>query len=377
MIEAIWHEYQSRRDFFKACATLTLLSFTIGKGQEPGYVEPEEARYYKKFGGKVKCQLCPHTCTVSEGRRGICRVRVNRGGRYYTLAYGNPCAVHLDPIEKKPLFHFLPGTSALSIATAGCNFSCKYCQNWRISQFAPEETLNLRTKPEEIVAEAIRRKESHKSYTIAYTYTEPSIFYEFMLDTAKIARKRGIKNIYHSNGFLNEKPLEELCDYLDGANIDLKSYREEFYNEICGGELQPVLNTLKTLRKRKIHLEITNLVIPTLNDKDEEIQDLCRWIRDNLGSDVPVHFSRFYPMFKLTQLPPTPIKTLERVVKIAQDEGLKFVYMGNVPNNKFEDTYCPKCGRILINRMGYQILKNNINKGRCNYCGELISGVWK
>ncbi|RKX68962.1 AmmeMemoRadiSam system radical SAM enzyme [candidate division WOR-3 bacterium] len=377
MLTPIWSERLNRRDFIKSCIALASLGVTTLKGQEYGLIGRKEARYYRSMkDGKVQCQLCPHGCIVPKGRRGLCRVRENRDGRYFTLVYGNPCAVHLDPIEKKPLFHFLPGTTALSIATAGCNFSCKYCQNWEISQARPEDTVNIKTSPSEIVDLALRRRSLFKSHTIAYTYTEPSIFYEFMLDTARLAKKRGIRNIYHSNGFLREEPLKELCHYLDGANIDLKSFREEFYNDICGGSLKPVLNTLKTLRKQGVHLEVTNLVVPTLNDGDDEIRDLSRWIIDNLGSETPVHFSRFYPMYRLTQLTPTPVETLRRVVELAKGEGLKFVYMGNVPNNEFEDTYCPNCGRVLINRRGYQILSNRIKGGKCSYCGREIPGVW-
>jgi pyruvate formate lyase activating enzyme len=280
--------------------------------------------------------------------------------------------VHIDPIEKKPLFHFLPGTAIFSIATAGCNFRCKFCQNWQISQVPPEETYNEELSPKEIVEQTLK----NNCPSIAYTYTEPSIFYEYMLDTAKIAKIKGIKNMYHSNGSLNQKPVEELSLYLDGANIDLKGFTQEFYSEVCAGYLETVLETLKTLKRNKVWLEITNLVVPTLNDDLDKIKQMCIWIKENLGPDVPLHFSRFWPQYKLTTLNPTPTETLDKARQIAQDAGLNFVYIGNIPGHAAENTYCPGCKKALIQRSGFSVLSNNIINGKCKFCGRQIPGVW-
>lgn len=373
-------ELITRREFLKKSPVflgtlLFLPEVLIGKvsGYKYGFVEKKRARYYKKLeNGRVQCLLCPRKCVVSPGRRGGCRVRENIKGNYYTLVYGNPCAVHIDPIEKKPFFHFLPGTYALSVATAGCNFYCKYCQNWEISQFPPERTYNMALSPYELVNMALK----YRTPSIAYTYTEPSVFYEYMLDTSKIAYKRGIKNIYHSNGYLNQKPLKALIPYLFAANIDLKGFSERFYKSIAGGRLKPVLETIKTLKKNKVWIEITNLIVPTKNDKDSMIRKMVKWIVNELGPDVPIHFSRFYPMYKLKELPPTPVRTLERAREIAIGEGMKFVYIGNVFGHEAENTYCPKCKRVLIRRKGYTIIENNIKNGRCRFCKEKIPGVW-
>jgi len=307
------------------------------------------------------------------GERGRCRARENRKGELVTLVHGLPCAVHIDPIEKKPLFHFLPSTNVFSIATAGCNLRCKFCQNWQISQVPPEETYNYNLSPEELV----RIAKEKKCPSIAYTYTEPVIFYEYMLDAAKLAKEAGIKNTMHSNGYINPEPLKELCKYLDAANIDLKGFTEEYYQEVCEGHLASVLQTLKTLKEEGVWLEITNLIVPTKNDDPETIRKMCIWIRDSLGTDVPIHFSRFWPMYKLKNLPPTPIETLEKARKIAMDVGLHHVYIGNIPGHAAENTYCPKCGKVLIKRIGYHILKNNIVNGKCKFCGQAIPGVWK
>lgn len=333
-----------------------------------------EAKFYKKVDEvTVQCELCPRGCTLSEGQRSFCRVREPRKGKLYSLVYGQACAVHIDPIEKKPLFHFLPSTSIFSIATAGCNFRCKFCQNWQISQFPPEETVNFQLSPEDVVNQTLKNNCS----SIAYTYTEPSIFYEYMLDTAKIAKIKGIKNMYHSNGSLNTKPVEELSLYLDGANVDLKGFTQEFYSEVCAGYLERVLETLKILKRNGVWLEITNLVIPTLNDDLDKIRQMCIWIKENLGPDVPLHFSRFWPQYKLTALSPTPVETLDKAREVARDSGLKFVYVGNVPGHTGENTYCPQCSKVVILRRGFTILENNLDlQGNCKFCKYPIPGVW-
>lgn len=339
-----------------------------------GFINPREAMFYTKLDKKtIQCQLCPRYCTLKNGMRGICRAREPRDGKHYSLVYANPTAIHIDPIEKKPLFHFLPATSAFSIATAGCNFRCKYCQNWEISQFKPEETVNHYLPPEEVVKKAIQ----YNCLTIAYTYTEPSIFYEYMLDTAKIAKIKGVKNIYHSNGSLNPEPAQQLAVYLDGANIDLKGFSQDFYSEVSQGYLETVLNTLKTLKKNKVHVEITNLLVPPLNDDMVMIKEMCAWIRDELGKDVPLHFSRFHPTYKLKNLTPTPVKTLEEARNIALGEGLEYVYIGNVPGHEAENTYCPKDNKVVIRRIGYRVIENNIVDGKCKFCGTRIPGVWE
>lgn len=333
----------------------------------------KEAMYYTKIDEEsVQCELCPRRCTLMNGNRGFCRAREPKDGKLYSLVYGLACAAHVDPIEKKPLFHFLPGTTAYSIATAGCNFRCKCCQNWQISQFPPEDVRNQNLMPNDVVQAALRAR----CRTIAYTYTEPSIFYEYMLDAAKIARQNGIKNMYHSNGSLNPKAVTELTRYLDGADIDLKGFNQDFYSKIPAGYLDTVLETLKILKKSGTWLELTTLVIPTLNDDPSEIKKMCVWIKENLGPETPIHFSRFWPQYKLTNLPPTPTSTLEKIREIALQAGLQYVYLGNLSGHKAENTYCPKCGKVVIRRIGYTVRENNVKKGNCKACGQPIAGVW-
>lgn len=319
----------------------------------------------------VQCELCPNGCVLEENQRSRCRARINRDGRLFSIVYGKPCAVHVDPIEKKPFFHFLPGTTAFSIATAGCVLSCKFCQNWQISQAKPEDTDTYDLPPNKVVKYA----KQYKCMSIAYTYTEPTVFYEYMYDIAIIAKSNNIKNTMHSCGYINEKPLRKLSKYLDAANIDLKGFSEDFYVKICSGSLKPVLNTLSVLKEEGVWLEITNLIIPTLNDSSSLIKDMCIWIRRNLGADVPLHFSRFFPNYKLLDLAPTPVETLMQARKIAIEQGIRYVYIGNV-RTEGENTYCPTCKRIIIERAGYFVKQNNIIDGKCKYCSTKISGIW-
>lgn len=374
----------TRRQFIKSLVGIgisSLFSKTIinklsaqGLTGKTGFIKQMPALYYKKLNNKkVQCLLCPRYCVVSAGNKGFCRARKNINGDYYTLVHSNPCALHIDPIEKKPLFHFLPGTTALSLATAGCNFTCKNCQNWEISQSSPEQTDNIEISPQRMVELAIQ----YQTRTIAYTYTEPSIFFEYMIDTAKLAHKYGILNIYHSNGYLNLEPLKELIPFLDGANIDLKGFSEDFYKDITGGTLAPVLSTLKILKKSRVWLEITNLIIPTKNDNEDMIRKMCVWVKNELGNDVPIHFSRFYPQYKLQNLPPTPIETLKNAARIAKEVGQLYVYIGNVPGIKEESTYCPECKKIIIDRRGYEIKQINLINGKCKFCGNGIPGYWR
>jgi pyruvate formate lyase activating enzyme len=333
----------------------------------------KESYHYKKLGDNVQCLVCPNKCILEENDRSICRNKVNKNGKLYTLAYGNPCAVHVDPIEKKPLFHFLPTTLAFSIATAGCSFRCYNCQNWNISQFKPEETNNFDLMPEKIIEACLR----NNCQSIAYTYSEPIAFYEYMYDTSRLAKKEGIKNLWITNGYINEEPLRDLCKFIDAANVDLKSFKEEIYNELNSGSLKPVLDTLKILKEKNVWFEITNLIVPSWTDDMDMIRDMCKWLYKNKLADYPLHFSRFTPMYKLIHLPPTPVSILEKARKIALDSGIKHVYIGNVPNNPAENTYCPRCGKIIIERKGYSIINNNLADGSCKFCGEKIAGVWK
>lgn len=332
-----------------------------------------EARYYEKLPDReIKCTLCPRYCHLGDKERGYCGVRENDGGTYYTLVYGKACAVNVDPIEKKPFFHFLPGTLAFSLATAGCNVNCKFCQNWQISQVRPEQVEAFDLPPEAVALAAQR----NNCPSIAYTYTEPVIFFEYMVDSSIASRKLRLKNVVITGGHINPEPLEELIQVVDAIKVDLKSFSEAFYKEYVHGELKPVLEAIKLIHQKKIWLEIVYLVIPTLNDQEPMIRQMCRWLLKEIGPDVPLHFSRFHPMYLLKNLPPTPISTLEKLHSIARAEGLRYVYIGNVPGHKAESTYCPFCGQLVLERVGYQVEKIELRNGRCRYCNALIPGIW-
>jgi len=332
-----------------------------------------EARYYTRLeGNKVRCLLCPRTCLVTEGRRGYCRVRENQKGIYQTLVYGRLCSINNDPIEKKPLFHFLPGTNALSVASAGCNLKCKFCQNWNISQVAPEEITFDYYSPEKLVELA----QKIKSPSIAFTYTEPTISTEYICDTAAIAKAKGIHSVMISNGYINPEPLRDLCQVLSAIKIDFKAFSDDFYRNVTDSTLQPVLDTLLRIRKSPVWLEIVNLIIPTQNDDRQQLRQMSRWILENLGPEVPVHFTRFHPLYLMQNLPPTPVTTLEAAYDIARETGLKFAYIGNVPGHAAENTYCPNCKRKIIGRIGYQLRELAIKNGHCQYCQTKIPGVW-
>lgn len=342
-----------------------------GSTAPPGTVE---ARYYQKLEEKeIRCDLCPRECQVGDQERGFCGVRENREGTYYALTYGEPCAVHVDPIEKKPFFHFHPSSRAFSVATVGCNMNCKYCQNWDISQARPEQVRSLSLSPRECAA---RAKESD-CLSISYTYTEPVVFMEYMYDTAEQARAQGILNTMVSAGFVMEKPLRDLLGRLDAVKIDLKSFSDSFYQDICRGRLDPVLNSLKIIRETGVWLEIVYLVLPTLNDSPKEIQALCQWIRKELGPEVPVHFTRFFPIYLMKNLPPTPVDALERICGIAKAEGILFTYVGNVPGHAAESTYCPGCGKRIIHRSGFNVQIEALQSGKCAHCGKSIPGRWE
>ncbi len=332
-----------------------------------------EARYYKQLPHReIECRLCPRLCRLGDRERGYCGVRENRDGIYYTLVYGKACTAHVDPIEKKPLFHFIPKSQALSIATAGCNVNCKFCQNWEISQVRPEQIQHFDFPPKAVAEAALE----NGCPSIAYTYSEPVVFYEYMYDTSVEAGKKDIKNVVITGAHINPEPFRELLQVVDAVKIDLKAFTQKFYTDYVRGQLQPVLDAVKIASQSPVWLEIVYLVIPTLNDSPEEISDLCRWIRQEIGPNVPVHFSRFHPTYLLKNLPPTPASTLSRIRNTALDEGLRYVYIGNFPGHIGENTYCPQCGETLINRFGYTISKIHIRSGKCEYCGHSIPGVW-
>jgi len=306
-------------------------------------------------------------------KRGFCRVRESRNGKLYTLVYGLACSMHVDPIEKKPLFHVLPASKSFSIATAGCNSRCKYCQNWQISQATPEESVNIKLP----CAEVVLRAHETGCRSIAYTYSEPNVFYEYMIDTAKIAKSRGIKNVWITGGLINPDPLHELAGYIDAANIDFKAFDDDYLRNICAQNLSTITETLKISKELGIWIELTNLIVPTLNDDFNKIEKMALWIKENLGKETPLHFSRFWPMYKLKNLPPTPLETLERARKIALDAGLEYVYIGNVPGHEGNNTYCPSCKKLIIGRKGYLVNALNISGSKCKFCGHRIPGIWQ
>ncbi|MFC1549179.1 AmmeMemoRadiSam system radical SAM enzyme, partial [Candidatus Omnitrophota bacterium] len=294
-------------------------------------------------------------------------------GKLNTLVYELICAIHVDPIEKKPLFHVLPGSKSLSIATAGCNSRCKYCQNWTISQRTPEETNNRRMSCQDLVSAAL----TNKCASIAYTYTEPIVFYEYALEASRIAKEKGILNILVSGGKINPEPAKLISTVTDAINFDLKGFDDKYLQDTCAQRLSYILEALTIFKKNGVWVEITNLIVPTLNDKMEDIRKMVRWIKKDLGPDVPIHFSRFWPQYKLRSLYPTPIATLKRAREIALEEGLHFAYIGNVPEIGVESTVCPGCGEVVIKRIGYKVLENNVVDGKCKSCGTRIAGIWK
>ncbi len=377
----------TRRDVLRwtaACGATYALAPRLLRAQDatggnelPGLRLPGVARHEALFWEavaeqRVKCTLCPRECDVSDDERGYCGVRENVAGRYQTLVYGALCSANVDPIEKKPLFHYLPGTNAFSIATAGCNIECKFCQNWQISQFRPEQVESTVVSPEKLITAC----QSRQAPTIAYTYSEPVIFFEYMHDAAALARARGVGSVMISNGYIQEKPLRELCRQLTGVKIDFKAFTEKFYREQCAAELKPVLATLEKLRDIGIWFEIVVLIIPTLNDAADEVRQMSQWVVKHLGPDVPLHFTRFHPTYRVTNLPATPVATLETCRKIALDAGVRYVYAGNVPMHPGENTYCHHCQNELIRRVGFKVAANNLKDGRCPKCNTAIPGVW-
>ncbi len=333
----------------------------------------KEARFWKAEGDRVRCELCPHLCKIADGKAGVCGVRENRDGKLYTLIYGRASSVTPDPIEKKPLFHFHPGTQVLSFGTVGCNFSCPFCQNYSISQAKPKDAYLKNVDPKEIVP--LLKK--YRCEGVSWTYNEPTIWHEFTFDCSKLVKEAGYYTCYVTNGYINEEPLREIAPYMDAMNIDLKSMDDEFYKRLCKAKVQPVLDTIVLARELGIHIELTNLVIPGENDSKGNFEELASWVVENVGPDVPMHFSRFHPDYMMLDHPRTPLKTLEMAYTIARDAGLKYVYVGNVPTNERENTYCPNCGTLVIQRWGFSIAKYDLEGDQCGKCGaklDIITG---
>lgn len=374
--------HMSRRRFLRASGQ-ALCMLALGSGILPSCRDAlfslsdddyfiKQAKHWKRVKGAVQCTLCPNECIIEEGERGICRVRQNIRGKLYSMVYSRIAAMHVDPIEKKPLYHFLPGSMAFSVATAGCNLSCKFCQNWQLSQSKPEELDAMHMTPSDLS----KRSRSTGSRVIAYTYNEPTVQYEFILDASAIAREKGIRSVIISNGYIQKKASQELIKNLDGIKIDLKAFTEKFYRDICGGDLKSVLSNLETVFASGRWLEIVVLVIPTLNDAPAEIREMARWVKRNLSPDIPMHFTRFHSMYLIRNLPPTPVSTLERCRTIAKEEGIRYPYIGNVMGHRWENTFCHSCNRLLIKRSGFFHVDNAIRKGRCPSCKTKIPGVW-
>ncbi len=376
-----------RRTFLRAAATVPCLLACTGASATRGIARPfpaasppdddsrfiVEAKFYEKLAyKKIKCKLCPRECVIDDRERGYCGVRENRGGTYYTLVHSRVVTAHIDPIEKKPLFHFRPGTVAFSLATAGCNVNCKMCQNWEISQVRPEQVRSTYLPPRDLAALA----RQNQCPTIAYTYSEPVVFYEYVMDAAEAGHAAGVKSVVISGGYIHTDPLKKMCQGVDAIKVDLKAFSQKFYKEVVNGDLKPVLDTLVTIRKEGRWTEIVYLVVPTLNDSEAEFKELARWVKSELGPDVPIHFTRFHPEYLLKNLPPTPLETLERAKAVADAEGLHFAYIGNVPGHPAENTRCPKCRRVIVARLGFTIQEMHIRKGKCEYCQQVIPGVW-
>jgi pyruvate formate lyase activating enzyme len=321
----------------------------------------------------IRCLLCAQHCDIRSGQRGKCRARMNVKGELRSLVYGRPAAIHIDPIEKKPFYHFLPGTSALSFGTSGCPLHCRFCQNWELSQSTPGDL----EAPFTTAADMAGAAASRGTPVIAFTYNEPTVFIEYLLDVARTAQAQGVRSVMVSCGFANEAPLADICGALAAVKIDLKGYSEQFYRTVCGAELQPVLQSIRQVARSGRHLELVNLVVPTLNDSEKSLQDLAAFVAGDLGPDVPVHFTRFHPDYQLLNLPPTPISTLERARDIAMAKGIHYAYVGNVPGHPGNHTYCPGCGKIVIKRDNFFVTEMHLKNGACAFCKQTIAGVWK
>ena len=317
---------------------------------------------------KIKCNVCSHRCVISDGKLGLCRTRQNKNGKIYTLIYNTVSSEAVDPIEKKPLYHFLPGTFSYSLGSIGCNFKCEHCQNWNISQAKPQESFTIEITPQM----AVQRALESGARSISWTYNEPAIWHEYTFDSAVLAKKAGLKTIYVTNGYITPETLRRIAPYLDAYRVDIKSFSEDFYRKTCGARLAPVLESTKLAKELGMHVETITLVIPTKNDSPDEITRIVKWVHDNVGEDTPMHFTRFHPMYKMNELYPTPVGTIEMAYDIAKKEGMRFVYLGNVGGHKYENTYCPKCNALLIDRVGFSVSAVKIKDGKCPDCGEKI-----
>lgn len=336
-------------------------------------MKKEAILYSRREGGRVRCHLCAHHCRIEDGESGFCGVRVNENGTLYTYAFGHTVARNVDPIEKKPLFHFLPGTRSYSIATAGCNFRCDFCQNWQISQTTPLKATGgeeYSLSPEQAAAEAVKRG----CDSIAYTYTEPTIFFEYARETAMAAVEKGLQNVFVTNGYMTRQALDESAGWLDAANVDLKAWSDRYYRETCSGRLKPVLDAISHMKRLGIWVEVTTLLIPGLNDADEELQGIAGFIA-GVGREIPWHISRFHPGYRFDRHSPTPLATMKKAEKIGRDAGLKYIYLGNVPVER--DTACPGCGETLVRRSMTGVRMQNIESGACTRCGEAVEGRWR
>ena len=335
--------------------------------------EGDEARFYHRLGdGSIQCGVCWRRCIVAPGELGFCRNKKNVGGTYYSLVYGRPAALQIDPIEKEPAFHMLPGATIFCTGTASCNNRCRFCQNWHLSQRTLWQVHSQDRSPEQIVAHA----QEAGCDAVSFTYNEPAVFYEFMCDIADLAKQKGMWALCHTNGGMNREPMLALLEFLDAVTVDLKAFTEEFYSSVSSSRLEPVLSTLETVRGADKHLEIVNLVIPTLNDDLHDIARMCAWIKSNLGTDVPLHFTRFFPAYRLQRLPPTPVETLEAAAEVADAEGIQYVYVGNTPGHRRNSTFCPSCGETLISRVHFAVLEVQLDEGRCPKCDHQVPGIW-
>ncbi|SHL47522.1 pyruvate formate lyase activating enzyme [Desulfatibacillum alkenivorans DSM 16219] len=368
----------TRRTFLKAAAAAAgqgiLFPLSRALAQELTFDSRtmKEAYFYKTLGGgSVQCLTCPHTCLITPDYRGKCGTKVNLGGKLYSISYANPCSLNVDPVEKKPMHHFLPGSKAFSLAVAGCNFTCLNCQNWEISQTTPDKTRNYYKPPETIVAHA--KKYGCKS--IAYTYTEATTYYEYMLDTAKTAREQGIKNILVSNAYIRPEPARRLSKYIDGAALNLKSLSDKIYMELNGGHLAPVQEAIKIYKDNGVWVEVIHLVVPTYTDNLDVIRRVAGWVAENLGAETPFQLSRFHPNYRLVHLAATPVAFMKQAGEAAEQEGLKHVYLGNIPgvNNPVQ---CPSCHKTVVKRRGYYLEYDGVENGCCPFCRTPIQGVW-
>ncbi len=373
----------TRRDFIKYAMSGTCLACMTGitgiclpvnaYAPQKGFVNPVPSPWFTRLSNsEIECSLCPKQCRLSSGKRGKCGVRENREGKGYTLAYGNPVLVQIDPVERKPFFHVMPGTRALSVSTAGCPLECKFCEVWDMALVAPEEVYTYDLSPEKIVNQA----KSAGADSISYAFGEPVVFYEYMTDIAVMAKKEGLLNLMHTSGYISSEPLKEIAGNLDAANIDLKSFDPDFYRNMVGGKIEPVKETLRILKNANIHIEITSLIIPTLNDHMDQIKKMCTWIKTELGANVPVHFARFYPLYKLANLPPTPVSTLDRARNTAMECGLNHVYIARVTGHEAENTFCPECREKIVSRIGFVIEEVHLENGKCAYCSNPVAGIW-